>query len=82
MAYLEAEKSQRTFKLNSNASVTIKTEMKGDVYSHQVVLTVSAASLKPLQFTNKREIAKLLQEADLEDKQTNLFGDDDDAATV
>ena len=74
MAYLEGEKSQRTYKLNRNASVTVKTEMKGDVYTHKVMLTVEQASMEPLRFINKGEIAKLLQEVDLEDEQTDLFG--------
>jgi hypothetical protein len=73
MAYLEAEKSKRTFKLNRNATAVIETEMTGDVYKHKISITIEQASMKPLQFTNKDEIAKLLQEADLEDEQTNLF---------
>ncbi len=76
MGYLEGEKSQRTYKLNRNASVTVKTEMKGDVYTHKLVLTVEQASMEPLRFSDKTQIAKLLQEANLEDEQTNLFGDD------
>lgn len=49
--------------------------MKGDVYTHKLVLTVEQASMEPLRFSDKTQIAKLLQEADLEDEQTNLFGD-------
>lgn len=73
MAYLEGEKSQRTYKLNRNANVVVKTEMKGDVYTHKIILTVEQASMTPLRFSDKSEIARLLQEADLEDEQTNLF---------
>lgn len=76
MAYLEGEESSRTYVLNRNASVTVKSKMKGDVYTHKLVLTVEQASMEPLRFINKGEIAKLLQEADLEDAQTNLFGDE------
>ncbi len=81
MPYLEGEKSQRTYKLNRNASVTVKTEMKGDVYTHKVVLTVEQASMEPLRFSDKTQIAKLLQEADLEDEQTNLFGNEPESET-
>lgn len=77
MAYLEAEKSKRVFKLNRNAVATIESEMHGDVYKHKISITIEQASMKPLQFINKGEIAKLLQDADLEDEQTNLFPEDE-----
>lgn len=54
--------------------------MKGNVYTHKLVLTVEQASMEPLRFINKSEITKLLQEADLDDEQTNLFGDTEEGA--
>lgn len=73
MAYLEGEVSKRTYKLNRNATAVVESKMKGDVYTHKVSITIESASMQPLRFSDKSEIAKLLQEADLEDEQTNLF---------
>lgn len=79
MPYLEGEKSQRTYKLNRNSTVTVKTEMKGDVYTHEIILSIKQASMEPLRFTDKSQIAKLIEDADLEDPQTDLFsGEEDD----
>lgn len=77
MAYLEGEQSKRVYKLNRNATAVVESKMKGDVYTHKISITIEQASMEPLRFSDKSQIAKLLQEADLEDEQTDLFAGED-----
>jgi hypothetical protein len=74
MAMLEGEKSSRTFKLNKRAKVTIKSEkIDQDLYKHKVVVEYEISNLEPLRFSNKTELAELVQGFELEEDQQALL---------
>jgi hypothetical protein len=71
---LEGEKSQRTFKLNNRAKVTVKSEkIDQDLYKHKVVVEYELTNLEPLKFKDKTALAELVQGFDLEEDQQALL---------
>lgn len=69
------EKSVRTYKLNKDTTVTVKSEMKADkVYSHEIIVQKKEVTVEPLQFINKQAVADLVEGFDLDQDQTSLIG--------
>ena len=76
---MKSEKIERSYKMNGNVSVHIKSKRVNgsDVYSNTVTMVYTTADTKPIELASRAAIQNYIGNVDFTDDQQNLFGDDD-----
>lgn len=69
---LQGQKSDQEYALNEDVTVRIKSKRDGDLIKHELTLKHTYTTVTPIIINNKAQLISMIQDIDLEDRQTSL----------